>query len=206
MTNLSAAQAVTQLNRVLDLNSGNEPALVFFIGAGGSGKSTLASKFQVAVSNDKIKAVKFDDAHELGMDRWEKHLHQYPDQDACLRAYVGDWIARIEAHHSDKKLLVCDVNTTPDILLQTLADRPHLKASIILVQPSEEVRVTRLANDSTREHMPKEALRAQFDSGFADFLAARTQELGIPRILNEQDDRSILQVAEAAIKLVREVK
>ena len=204
MSGPSPAQVVSQLNRVLDLAPNKEPVIIFFIGAGGSGKSTLATELRARLPNDNFEVAKFDDAPKLGMDRWDEHLKAYPDQEACLRAYVTRWVDLIAKQYCDKKLVVCDVNTTPDILRQVMADRPELKATILLVQPSQEVRVTRLANDCSREHMPIDALRAQFDPGFADFLAARSDELGITRVLNEQSEKSAGQVAAAAIKLLRD--
>lgn len=201
---LNTQQAVAQLSRVLDLSPRQEPAVIFFIGSGGSGKTFLSKRFGEAVDNGGIGIVEFDDAPEqFGMERWDKHVSEYPDRDSCIRSFVGSWLEKMSAAHKDKKLIIGSVNTEPDILLDVLKESPITDSKIILVQPGEEVRKARLANDESRAYMPMEALKAQFESGFPQFLIERTGELGIPRILGENLDKSIAEVAVHAIQLMR---
>ena len=202
---LNTQQALAELSKVLDFSTREEPAVVFFIGAGGSGKTFLGRQFGEAVKNNEIGVVEFDDApKQFGMERWEKHLGDYTDRDSCIKAFVSSWIVKMAEANRDNKLVIGSINIDPDLLLEVLKDSDISDFSIVLVQPSEEVRRARLANDESRAYMPKEALKAQFESTFPGYLIERTEQLGIPRILGEELERSIGEVAVLATKLLRD--
>lgn len=197
-------QSINLLGKVLIHSSQTEPALLFFIGAGGSGKTFLGKQFGEAVQNEDISVVEFDDApHQFGMERWEEHLDEYPDRNTCIKAFVASWVEKVTESNAKRKLVVASINVEPDILLEVMKEQGSHRFKIALVQPSEEVRKSRLANDETRAYMPPDALKGQFDSSFPNFLACRAEQLGLTRIMGEDLEASISEVAELATKLIR---
>lgn len=190
---------------MLDLTKVSQPAVLFFIGSGGSGKSTLAINFRDMMSREDLTAVRFDDAKkDFGISRWSDHLSEFPDRETCIREHVSKWIVSLLEANKERKLIICDINTDPDTLLSVMEAHPGTHFRIALVQPSDEVRCSRLANDESRKYMPKEELVRQLDSAFPDFLAGRSQELGLPRIFNEDRRKTVVEVASLATKLLRE--
>lgn len=199
---LSPAQLTNQLSQVLDLSCASHPAIIFFIGSGGSGKSTTAIAFRDTMNRQDLIAVRFDDANkDFNVPRWSDRLAEYPDRESCIHDHVSNWIDSVVKANGHRKLIICDVNTDPDTLLAVMTKHPEIPFRIALVQPSHEVWCSRLANDESRKYMPPEELSAQFDSKYPDFLARRSDELGIPRFLNEDTQKTTMEIASLALKL-----
>lgn len=194
---------VNQLSRVLDLSPAAEPAFVFMIGAAGSGKSTLATNLRSALGRIDTAVAKFDDSERWGMSRWEAHQHEFPNFESCATHFIAEWIAKVAAEYQDKKLVLCDVNTTPDILQAAIERAGVRNCKVALVQPCEELRAMRLANDPTRQAMDRDTFKGQLNSDFATFLAHRSEELGIPRILNEDSQKSLSELSSICAQGIR---
>lgn len=193
-----------QVNRILDrAPDRDEPTFVFLIGAGGSGKSTLAGAFQQAVSHDDLEVAKFDDSTRWGMDRWENHVDEFDSVESCQSAFVKDWISRVRERSANSKLVVCDLNAAPAHIIDACVELNVSSYQCVLVQPTHEVRCERLANDQTRQQMPLEALRGQMDDTFPKFLEAEAQRLEIPHVLNEEREKTLNELSEVCIDLLR---
>jgi adenylate kinase family enzyme len=195
-----AIVSIEQLNRVIDLSPATEPTYIFLIGASGSGKSTLATKLGDALGRSDTAVAKFDDSERWNMSRWENHLNEFPDFKSCFTHFITEWISKVSAEYQANKLVLCDVNAEPDFITDAISRAGVKNSKIVLVQPREEVRAQRLANDETRKTMDPETFKSQFNSEFSNYLELRSKQLGIARILNEDSDLSVRELASVCMQ------